>query len=150
MKHRAIRVEFMEGVKVKMVFQDGKVKVYDMKRLFERYPQVKELEDRRLFESGELNAYGVIWNDELDIDSNTVYECGEDVGNETVPLSARIAYVVTEARRRAGLSQMELASLTGIDQSDISKIERGVANPSINTLNRIAEALGTEMIVSLR
>ena len=44
---------------------------------------------------------------------------------------------------------MELANLTGIDQSDISKIERGVANPSVNTLNRIAVALGAQLVVSI-
>ena len=39
--------------------------------------------------------------------------------------------------------------MTGIDQSDISKIERGVANPSISTLNKIAVALGMHLYVSI-
>ena len=33
------------------------------------------------------------------------------------------------ARRTAGLTQKELSSRTGIAQSDISKLERGIGNP---------------------
>ena len=36
------------------------------------------------------------------------------------------------------------------DPSDISKIERGVANPSISTLERIAKALGGELVIEIR
>ncbi|MBQ7605442.1 MAG: helix-turn-helix transcriptional regulator [Firmicutes bacterium] len=57
---------------------------------------------------------------------------------------------VFSARARKGISQKELADATGIDQSDISKIERGVANPSIKTLQRIAEALDAELQISMR
>ena len=47
------------------------------------------------------------------------------------------------------MSQKELAAVTGIDQSDISKIERGTANPSVNTLARIAKALGCSLLISM-
>ena len=45
---------------------------------------------------------------------------------------------------------MELASKSGVDQSDISKIERGVANPSLSTLNRLAQAMGMELQIDLK
>ena len=57
---------------------------------------------------------------------------------------------IKEFRIMCGLSQKELAELTGIDQSDLSKIERGVANPSIGTLSRIAEAMNAELMVSIK
>ena len=60
-----------------------------------------------------------------------------------------VGNAVAAARARKGLSQKELAESTGIDQSDLSKIERGVANPSIGTLNRIAEAMDAELVVSI-
>jgi DNA-binding XRE family transcriptional regulator len=56
---------------------------------------------------------------------------------------------VLSARAKAGLSQKELSELTGIDQSDISKIERGVANPSVATLERIAAALGGRLTIAI-
>lgn len=46
-----------------------------------------------------------------------------------------------EARSEKGLTQKELAEITGISQGDISRIERGTANPSIKTIQRLATAL---------
>ena len=59
------------------------------------------------------------------------------------------ADAVRKARAEAGISQTQLAELTGIDQSDISKIERGVANPSVSTLQRIARALGGRLSITI-
>lgn len=56
---------------------------------------------------------------------------------------------MSAARAKAGLSQIELSSETGIDQSDISKIERGVSNPTVETLGRIAAALGGELVIRI-
>ena len=54
---------------------------------------------------------------------------------------------IIDARRSRNMTQKELAERTGIDQSDISKIETGNANPSLNTLKRLAE--GLDMILKL-
>ena len=43
---------------------------------------------------------------------------------------------------QAGMTQKELAEITGIAQGDISKLERGSANPSIRTLQRLAKGMG--------
>ena len=48
-------------------------------------------------------------------------------------------------RQKAGLSQQELSNLTGITQADISKIENGKGNPSVNTLRKIAKGLGKNL-----
>lgn len=50
-----------------------------------------------------------------------------------------------EARRTKNISQKELSDLTGITQSDISRIENGNANPSIRTLQRLANGLGMKL-----
>ena len=52
-----------------------------------------------------------------------------------------------EARKRCNLTQKELAKRTGIDQSDISKIETGNANPALSTLKRLAD--GMDMVLKL-
>ena len=52
-----------------------------------------------------------------------------------------------DARKGCNMTQKELADRTGIDQSDISKIETGNANPSLATLKRLAE--GMDMILKL-
>ena len=53
-----------------------------------------------------------------------------------------IIQAIIDARKKAGLTQKELSARTGIAQGDISKLERGNANPSIRTLQRLAEGMG--------
>jgi len=48
---------------------------------------------------------------------------------------------LSEIRRRAGLTQKELASLSGVSQSLISKIEQGKINPSYEAVKRILQAI---------
>jgi len=50
-----------------------------------------------------------------------------------------------DALREAVITQRMLAERTGIDQGDISKIETGTANPSIKTLQRLAEGMGMKL-----
>ena len=94
-------------------------------------------------------AYGVIWTDELDIETETIYEDGDTVREVQSAGSQTAASAVAAARALSGMSQKQLAAATGIDQSDISKIERGVANPSVSTLERIAKALGGQLSISI-
>ena len=49
---------------------------------------------------------------------------------------------IVNARLSQHLTQKELAERTGIDQADISKLENGTRNPSINLLKRLAEGMG--------
>ena len=47
-----------------------------------------------------------------------------------------------DGRKEKNITQKELADLTGITQADISRIETGNSNPSIQTLQRLAAGLG--------
>ncbi len=150
MFHKAVEMKFLDGTAMEVLFQDGKVKHYDMALLFDKHPQLKALQNRQLFLSGKLiGAYGIIWNDDLDIETETIYEDGITVREEKLQTIQTAASAVAAARAISGLSQKQLAAITGIDQSDISKIERGVANPSVSTLERIAVALGGRLSISI-
>lgn len=50
-----------------------------------------------------------------------------------------------KARVESGLTQKELFEKSGIDQANISKIENGIYNPTINTLWKLAEAMDMEL-----
>jgi transcriptional regulator with XRE-family HTH domain len=51
--------------------------------------------------------------------------------------------VLQELRTHKGLSQEELADSCGLHRTYISLMERGLRNPSLNTIFSIAEALST-------
>jgi transcriptional regulator with XRE-family HTH domain len=63
---------------------------------------------------------------------------------------AQIADQVAAQRKTHGLSQQELAQLTGTTQSAIARLESGGRPPRIDTLLRIAEALDCELVIELR
>lgn len=58
------------------------------------------------------------------------------------------AAAILEAREAAGLSQQSLADKSGVPKSTISRIEKG-NNASIDTLTKIANALGKKITVVL-
>jgi transcriptional regulator with XRE-family HTH domain len=57
--------------------------------------------------------------------------------------------LLLEARARAGLSQRELARRASTSRSAIARIERGVTDPSIETLRRLLAAAGFEIRAEL-
>lgn len=48
---------------------------------------------------------------------------------------------IVDARVSQNLTQNQLAARSGINQADISKLENGTRNPSINLLKRLAEGM---------
>jgi transcriptional regulator with XRE-family HTH domain len=48
---------------------------------------------------------------------------------------------IRDERHRFAINQMELAELAGLHFTNLGKIERGQANPSLHTILRIASAL---------
>lgn len=55
------------------------------------------------------------------------------------------ASTVRTARARAGITQRELALLSGMKQPQIARIENGITQPSIPTLGRVLDSLGYEL-----
>lgn len=53
-----------------------------------------------------------------------------------------IIQAIIDARKNSGMTQKDLAKKTGITQGDISRLENGSANPSLKTLQRLAEGMG--------
>lgn len=49
---------------------------------------------------------------------------------------------IVDARTSQNLTQKELAERTGINQADISKLENGTRNPSVNLHKRLADGMG--------
>ena len=56
-----------------------------------------------------------------------------------------IIMMIYAKREKKGITQSELAKITNIYQAEISKIERGIVNTLIKTLERIATGLGLKL-----
>lgn len=50
--------------------------------------------------------------------------------------------IILEARKKAKMTQAELAELIGADKSYISRIEKGITIPSVATFFRLVNAMG--------
>jgi predicted transcriptional regulator len=61
---------------------------------------------------------------------------------ETIQPEMDVIRAMVEARTSQNLTQKELAERTGINQADISKLENGTRNPSVNLLKRLADGMG--------
>jgi len=59
-------------------------------------------------------------------------------------LSVDARSIVLEARLEAGLSQRELGRRSGVPQAAISRIERGLVSPRVDTLDRLLRACGKD------
>jgi len=68
-----------------------------------------------------------------------------DVFDRALALGASLA----KARRERGSRQRELAELSGVDQGDISRIERGVLAPTTPTLLRLVKGLSARATIEL-
>ena len=149
MTHRIISVKPMDNMILSVVFQNGIEKTYDISSLYDVFPQFRILEkDKYLFEEVKVDVggYGISWNDELDIDSNSIWEEGTETGvRQEMDVMHLLADSLTRSREMVGLTQKQLSDKVGIYQADISKIERGLANPSVSTLKRLADGLDVEL-----
>lgn len=152
MHYMAIDLKFLEDVTLEMTFQDGKVIRYDMSQMFHKYPQLEELrKNRKLFLSGhlDLTGFAVIWNDELDFDATSIYDDGEVVGQVETPLALQLGFLLAKTRDEMNVTQVELSRKAHIDQGDISKIERGIGNPTLAKINKLFKALGKSLSLAV-
>ena len=56
-----------------------------------------------------------------------------------------IIQAMIDARKKLNLTQKDLSERTGITQADISRIENGTRNPSLNMLKRLAKGMGMQL-----
>ena len=105
MFHKIKNVSPLPEYKLSVQFAEGVTKIYDVKPLFQKLPVFKSLESNNDF-SGvyvDVGAYGIIWNDELDLSCDELWENGVEV--ET-PFDGLIAF--SDATELWGLNESTL------------------------------------------
>ena len=154
MTHRLKSVKVKNDLTLLVVFQNGVEKIYDVRMLYQVFPQFRVFEtDKSLFQQVQVDVggYGISWNESLDLDAEDLWEDGVETGViEEMDIVVALAESLIKARESAGLTQRQLSEITGLYQADISKIERGLSNPSIMTLKRLAEGMGVKLKVEFK
>ena len=57
----------------------------------------------------------------------------------------QIIKAMLDTRNEKAITQKQLSDITGIPQADISRLENGNANPSLKTLQRLADGMGMKL-----
>lgn len=81
MFNRVKTVKPLENFILLVTFENKNIKEYDVKPLFDVFPSFKSLNTvKGLFEQVKVDVggYGIIWNDEIDLSCDELYENGKE------------------------------------------------------------------------
>lgn len=68
---------------------------------------------------------------------------------ERIGPAMEIAFALSDARRKKGLTQEDVAQRMGTSQAAIARLEGGKVNPSWGVIQRFAEAIGARAHMAL-
>ena len=106
MFHKVKAVSAIQDYCLSVQFAEGVTKIYDVKPLFSKWPIFNELKaSANLFSKVQVDTggYGIIWNDDIDLSCDELFENGKTV--ET-PFDNLIAF--TDATELWGLNESTL------------------------------------------
>jgi ribosome-binding protein aMBF1 (putative translation factor) len=78
-------------------------------------------------------------------DERRVHDAAARVFQLEMTARAELGEQLHAARTAKSLSQPALSAVTGIQQSEISRIESGAANPTVATISKLADALDLKL-----
>ena len=61
-----------------------------------------------------------------------------------------IGATIKKRRALLGISQQDLSDYSGVGISTIKDLERGIGNPSVETLRKILDVVGLEMVLQVK
>ncbi len=79
MFHKIKNVAALPDFRLSVQFSEGVTKIYDIKPLFDRLPVFRELKDNPEVFSDvfvDTGGYGIVWNDDLDLSCDELWEHG--------------------------------------------------------------------------
>ena len=106
MFHKVKEVSALEEYRLSVQFAEGVTKIYDVKPLFGKWKAFKRLREYpRLFSEVKVDTggYGVVWNDDIDLSCDELFENGEII---KTPFDGLMAF--TDATQLWGLNESTL------------------------------------------
>lgn len=134
-------------------FANGEFKQFDLKSLMNKYPPFAALKNvNGLYEQAKIDAggYGIVWNDDLDISAEGIYEKGVacSAPDDIEKYRQNLLSALVRARQDAGLSQKQLEILSGVAQPCIARTEKGTTDPKLSTVLKMLEPLGLTLSIT--
>ncbi len=74
---------------------------------------------------------------------------GDAIPDGALRLRASVAAELKAARKESHLTQERLAEICGTQKSNISRMESGKYNPSLDFLVKLAESMNKELVIHL-
>ncbi len=86
------------------------------------------------------------WSDE----ALRINEAASQTFSAEMDLRVELGVELANLRHARNLTQPDLQRLSGVQQAEISRIERGIANPTLATIEKLTRALGSQLTVLVR
>lgn len=83
MFYKVKKVEPMDNMLLRVKFFNNETKIYDVKPLVKKLEAFKILQDKEIFKlvKVDMEGYGIVWNDEVDLSCNELWENGISCDN---------------------------------------------------------------------
>ncbi len=164
---RILKINWIESLAISVVFNNGESRIIDFRKVLKRIEMDEKspasiLYNPNEFAKVELQNNTLSWNNvEQYMTSRNKekvkvpYEIGADVllkysRPEKSELALKIGRLIREARLKSGLTQQELALMSGTTRTYISRIENDRSDIELATLRKIIETgLGKRLDISI-
>ncbi len=165
---RILKINRIKDLTISVVFNNGESRIIDFRKLLDdirigEHSPASILFNQTEFEKVELVGNTLSWpNVEQTITLKNLekqkvpFEIGADVllkysHPEKLDLIIKIGRMVREARIKAGMTQQELAVVSGTSRTYISRIENDRSDIELGTLSKIIETgLGRKLEITVR
>lgn len=165
---RILKINWIKEFSISVVFNNGESRIIDFGKLFENIgigsnSPANVLFDKKEFEKVELVDNNLSWsNVEQYITlrnrekQKVPFEIGADIllkysEPEKSEMMKSIGKMVREARQKSGMTQKELALISGTSRTYISRIENDRSDIELGTLSKIIETgLGKKLEIKVK
>ena len=165
---RILKIKSIKGFNLYCIFNNGETRVIDFKELFRKWKITKDDPEYLLLKEDEfkkvsLRNQTLSWKnvkiDLLNINGETkthAFELSPDIVYENSLPSQETKHnfffgsIIKDTRIKKGLSQQDLAILSGTSKTYISRVENNLIEPEFSTLYKIVEiGLGKKIKVEI-
>jgi len=82
--HKVSGVEALDNYNLKVKFECGTIKIYNVCPMFDKHSIFNELKKNSLFQAVYVDSagYGVIWNEHIDLACNELWYKGKEIHNQ--------------------------------------------------------------------